>query len=295
MAILTEDLVLSEEHALCEKKNQIRVVGTQSVGQTHEYHPLTIEGDNSAEKKLEGPRHERALSNTHHTALAVQIRVDLLLERGLIHIARANGNADGCGLLPGLARDVLPDGDGRVDATALFEERADGATRALGRDEDDVDVRRRYDFGILLVYDGEAMREVERLALGDERCELRPRRGLGGIREQVHDDRASLDRLLDREERLAGHPAVLHCLLPALAIFAHANDDVQAVVTRVEALAVALRAVADEGERVIFEVVLQLGKRPVAAFVDNLWGASKVECLQTADGLQGPTQKMVQR
>ena len=52
----------------------------------------------------------------------------------------------------------------------------------------------------------------------------------------------------------------------------------------VEALAMALQAVADEGERVIFEVVLQLGKRPVAALVDNLWVASKVECLHAADG-----------
>ena len=246
-------------------------------------------------KKLEGLYDERALSDTHHTALAIQIRVNLLLERGLIHITRANGNADGRGLLLGLARDVLPDGDRRVDATTLLEERADGATRALGRNEDDVDVRRRHDFGVLLVYDGEAVREVERLALGDERRELGPRRGLGGIRKQVHDDRPSLDRLLDREERFAGYPAVLHCLLPALAVFAHADDDVEAVVARVEALAVALRAVADEGERVIFEVVMQPGKRPIAALVDNLWGASKVERLHTADGLQGPTKKKIQR
>lgn len=53
----------------------------------------------------------------------------------------------------------------------------------------------------------------------------------------------------------------------------------------------ALRAVADEGERVIFEVVLQPGKRPVAALVDNLWAASKVERLYAADGLRGPTKK----
>ena len=53
----------------------------------------------------------------------------------------------------------------------------------------------------------------------------------------------------------------------------------------------ALRAVADESERVIFEVVLQPGKRPVAALVDDLWAASKVERLYAADGLQGPTKK----
>ena len=90
----------------------------------------------------------------------------------------ANGNANGRGLLLGLARDVLPDSNGRVDATALLEQRADGATGALGSDEDDVDVWRGHDLRVLLVYDGEAVREVECLALGDERCQRGSCRGL---------------------------------------------------------------------------------------------------------------------
>ena len=53
----------------------------------------------------------------------------------------------------------------------------------------------------------------------------------------------------------------------------------------------ALRAIADEGECVNFEVVLQLGERPVAALVDNLCVANKVERLHATDGMQGPTQK----
>jgi len=48
---------------------------------------------------------------------------------------------------------------------------------------------------------------------------------------------------------------------------------------------VALGTVADEGERVIFKVVLQLGERPVAALVDDLLAASKVERLDTANRL----------
>ena len=47
------------------------------------------------------------------------------------------------------------------------------------------------------------MGEVECLALGDERRERRPRRGLRRVREQVHDDRAALDGLFDREQRLS--------------------------------------------------------------------------------------------
>ena len=142
---------------------------------------------------------------THHTALAIEVRVDLFLERGLVHVARADRDADCGGPFLRLARDVLPDGDRRVDATALREERANGAARSLRRDEDNVDVRRGDDLGVLLIHDGEAVGEVERLALGDERGERRPRRGLRGVREQVHDDRAALDGLLDREQRLSRH------------------------------------------------------------------------------------------
>jgi hypothetical protein len=69
---------------------------------------------------------------------------------------------------------------GRVDATALLEERADGAARALGGDEDDVDVLWGYDLGVLFVHDGETVREVESLALGDEQRELLPCRRLCG-------------------------------------------------------------------------------------------------------------------
>jgi hypothetical protein len=49
------------------------------------------------------------------------------------------------------------------------------------------------------------VREVEGLDLGDERRELRPRRRLRSIREQVHDDRAALDGLFNGEQRLPRH------------------------------------------------------------------------------------------
>lgn len=85
---------------------------------------------------------------------------------------------------------------------------------------------------------------------------MRPGLGLSGIREQVHDDGTLGDGLVDLEEVLAGNPAVLNGILPRLAILADTNDDVDAVVTEVETLAVTLRAVADESESVVLEVVL---------------------------------------
>ena len=94
------------------------------------------------------------------------------------------------------------------------------------------------------------------LALGELGLDVRPSLGLGGVGEQVHDDGALGDGLVDLEQVLAGDPAILEGLLPRLAVLADTDDDVEAVVAEVEALAVALRAVADEGEGVVLEVVL---------------------------------------
>lgn len=110
---------------------------------------------------------EHALDASHEdTALAVQVRVDLLLERRLVRVAGADGDGEGASLLHGLAGGVLPDGNRGVDAAALLEEGADGAARALRRAEDDVDALRGGDAGVLSVDEREAVREVEGLVLG---------------------------------------------------------------------------------------------------------------------------------
>lgn len=57
--------------------------------------------------------------------------------------------------------------------------------------------------GIILVDNGETMREVEGLALGDQGSNLGPRLRLSGIREEVHDNCSSVDSLLDGEEGLS--------------------------------------------------------------------------------------------
>lgn len=83
-----------------------------------------------------------------------------------------------------------------------------------------------------------------------------PRAALCRVTEQVHDNRALADGFIDLEEVGAGYPTILLRLLPAGTVFPHANDNVEAVVAQVQSLAVALRAVADEGEGIILEVVL---------------------------------------
>jgi hypothetical protein len=87
--------------------------------------------------------------------------------------------------------------------------------------------------------------------------DLRPGLGLGGVGEQVHDDGGLANGLVNIEQVLAGDPAVGLGLLPRGAVLSYTDDDVQAIVAEVETLAVTLRTVADEGEGVVLEVLLQ--------------------------------------
>lgn len=106
-------------------------------------------------------REEHAVDAAHEAAaLAVQVGVDFLLEGGLVHVARADGDAERDSLFFGFARHVLEDGDGAVDAAALAEEGTNGAAGSFGCDEDDVDVGGDFDLGLVLEDGGEAVGEV---------------------------------------------------------------------------------------------------------------------------------------
>ena len=72
------------------------------------------------------------------------------------------------------------------------------------------------------------------------------------------------------------------CVLsPALTVFPNTDDNIEAIVTSVETLSMSLRAVADESEGVVLEVVLELGQGPVTPLVDDLLRASEVQSLDS--------------
>lgn len=77
-------------------------------------------------------------------------------------------------------------------------------------------------------------------------------------------------------------PAIFNSLLPTLSVLADTNNDVEPIITSVQALAMSLRTIANEGEGIIFEVVVKFSKRPVAAFIDDFVCSRKVEGLDTA-------------
>jgi hypothetical protein len=85
---------------------------------------------------------------------------------------------------------------------------------------------------------------------------VRPCLTLRSITEQVHDDCTLLDRLVDLEQVLAGHPSILNSLFPAGTVFSHTDNNIQAIVAEVQALTVTLRSVPDESEGVVLEVFL---------------------------------------
>ena len=80
-----------------------------------------------------------------------------------------------------------------------------------------------------------------------------------GVAQEVHDDGALLNSFLHFEKVGPCYPAVLLRLFPACAIFPYTNDYIETVVTEIEPLTVTLRAVADEREGIVFEVVLHGG------------------------------------
>jgi hypothetical protein len=211
--------------------------------------------------------------------LTVEVGVNLLLKGGLVEVATADSDTESNSLLLGLASHVLVDGDRRVDTTSLTEERADGAAGTLGGNKDDINVLGDLDLGEVLEDGGETVGEVESLecvlakkdhqidryrvgtatylALGELGLDGGPGLALGGITEEVHDDGTPGDGLVNVEQVLASNPAILLGILPRLAVLPHANNHIKAVVTEVKTLTVTLRAVANKGEGVVLEVVLQ--------------------------------------
>jgi hypothetical protein len=99
------------------------------------------------------------------TSLTVQIGIHLLLKGSFVEVTGPDGDAEGDGFLLCFAGDILVDGDGGVDAAAFTEEGAYGAAGAFWGDKDDVDVGGDVDFGEGLEDGGEAVGEVEGLAL----------------------------------------------------------------------------------------------------------------------------------
>jgi hypothetical protein len=95
------------------------------------------------------------------------------------------------------------------------------------------------------------------LSLDKLRFDRRPGFALRRVAEQVHDDSALRDGLIDIEEVGSRHPTILLRFLPGFAILANSDNDVQPIVAKIQALPVTLGAIANQSERIVLEVILQ--------------------------------------
>ena len=189
-----------------------------------------------------------------HAAFPGQVAEDLLLERGLEQVARADGDAERQAAVAGPAGVVLVDRVAGVDPAAFKEQPADGRARAFRGDQDHIDVLRRNNAGLVLIDDAEAVREVQRLALGQVRLDHGPLLLLARVGEEVLDDRSAACCFFEGEERPARLPAVLPGEVPTPpALLAQADDDPHAVVLHVERLPATLHAVAEHRDRFVLE------------------------------------------
>lgn len=113
---------------------------------------------------------------------------------------------------------------------------------------------------------------AEYLSLDQLGLDSGPGLALGSVGKQIHDDSAFSDSLINIEQVLAGDPAILFSLLPRSTVLPDTDDDVEAVVAEVEALAMALGAVTDQGEGVVLEVFLRSNVR--IAILDHVSSGS---------------------
>ena len=95
------------------------------------------------------------------------------------------------------------------------------------------------------------------LALGQLWLDRGPCLTLSSVTEQVHNDSAFRDSFVNLEKVGSRNPAVLLSFLPRGTILPNTDNDVQAVVSKVETLTMPLRSVTNERKCVIFEVFLQ--------------------------------------
>ena len=110
------------------------------------------------------------------------------------------------------------------------------------------------------------MRKVESIALLQLGLDDRPDRLLRRIRHEHLNDGAALGGFLDVEERLAGLPAIAYGAIPvSLELGGLADDHAEPVVAHIERLGGTLHAVAEYGDRLVFQDLASPGHGELVA------------------------------
>src|SRR5581483_8485790 len=201
------------------------------------------------DQRLKTGLDERAGAAAKHGLLAEEISLGLLLEGGLEHAGAGRADALGPGEreLFGLLRFVLGNRHQRGHALTLDIKAPDHVARALGRDHDDVDVRRRLDQAEM---DAQAVGKQQAFAgreVGGDILFVNAR--LLHVGQADHDDVGATHGLAGVEnlESVLGRDG------PRLGAGIKADDDLAAGVLEVKGMGMALGAIAEHGEGFIGE------------------------------------------
>ena len=198
---------------------------------------------------LEAGLDESAGAAAEHGLFAEEIGLGLFLKGGLQHArpGRADALGPSEGIFLGGLGFVLRDGNERRHAFALGVETTDHVARALGCDHDAIDVLRELDQAEV---NREAVAKKEGLALGEiGQNGAGVDVGLLHVGQTDHDDVGPANGftgLDDLEAVRLGDRLGFRALIKA-------DDDLAAAVLQVERMGVALRTIAEDGERFVFE------------------------------------------
>jgi hypothetical protein len=208
-------------------------------------------------------------------SFAGEVAVDLILEGSGEKVAGTDGDTESEDTLQSVTGGILEDSEAAVDAAAVEEVFTDAGSGAFRGDEDDIDEIRGDDGGLVVVDDGEAVREVEGIAGVEMRFDLRPHQHLTGVRDEVLDDSAALSSVGEREEGNTRDPAIVEGFIPVRGALVLTDDNVNAVIPHVEGLSGALYTVTKDGDGFIGEDVLGVGKGELITGDDLFFDVAK--------------------
>src|SRR5580765_128232 len=231
---LADELVHLGESALVEQiHDQLQLMQALVVGDLGLVAGLD-QGLESLHDQLRG-------AAAQYRLLAKEVGLGLLGEGGLEYPAARAADAVGIGEGAGvrLAARVLGDREQAGDAGALLVLAAHQVPRTLGGDEHHVEVLAGLD---LLEVHVEAVREEQGGALFQLRLDALIELLLRGVRDQDGDEVGAGNR----RGRLCDLQACLLGLVPAGAVLAHADDDIEAAVLQVQRMRTPLAAVAED-------------------------------------------------
>ncbi|OQC05854.1 MAG: hypothetical protein BWX80_01844 [Candidatus Hydrogenedentes bacterium ADurb.Bin101] len=155
---------------------------------------------------------------------------------------------------------ILSHGEAGIDAGTVQKITADRGARPFGRDHDNVHIFRWDNLGEMFVGNAEPVRKIKGIACVEILFDVGPDFLLRAITDQQLNNGAAFAGFFNREQRFARFPTVFHRTVPVFwELFRLADDDIESVVTHIQALGGTLNAVTDDRNGLLLQNLSGLG------------------------------------